>query len=376
MKGLISLIFILLISLYSIAQQTINATITHDGLTREYILYVPANYSTNTTTPLVLNFHGYTSNASDQMWYGDFRPISDTAGFIIAHPMGTKDNQGTTFWNVGWSIETVDDVGFISALIDSISSDYNIDQNRVYSTGMSNGGFMSYLLACQLSNKIAAIASVTGSMNPGTLFSCQPQHPTPVMQIHGTADGVVPYNGANFSLHIDSAVKYWTDYNNCDQNPIVTSVPNNSLLDGSTVTHYAYSNGNNGVSVELFKVSMGGHTWPGSLFAGTGTNQDINASEEIWEFFSRYDINGLTRISEEPFKNNTPKIYPNPTNSILNIEFENRIINKYTITDLAGHVIISSFTNSNKHQIDLSSLTQGIYIININNKAFKFLKTM
>ena len=151
------------------SQQTITATITHDALQREYILYVPASYTGSNAVPLVFNFHGYTSNATEQMWYGDFRPIADTANFIIVHPNGMLDATGTTHFNVGWGGSTIDDVGFTSALLDSISADYNINADRVYSTGMSNGGFMSYQLACQLSDKIAAIASVTGSMSPANI---------------------------------------------------------------------------------------------------------------------------------------------------------------------------------------------------------------
>jgi len=148
-----------------IAQQTINGTLEHDGLMREYILYVPANYTGTEEVPLLFNFHGYGSNASQQMFYGDFRPIADTEGFIIVHPMGTVDNTGTTHFNVGWGTSTIDDVGYTEALIDDLSSNYPIDAKRIYSTGMSNGGFMSYTLACELSDRIAAIASVTGTMN-------------------------------------------------------------------------------------------------------------------------------------------------------------------------------------------------------------------
>src|SRR5258706_3847373 len=145
--------------LFLSGQQTINGTIMHDGLQRDYILYVPASYVPGTPAPLVLNFHGYTSNAFEQMFYGDFRPIADTAGFLIVHPNGTVDQLGNQHWNVGWGTSTVDDVGFTNALIDSLSAQYDINQDRVYSTGMSNGGFMSYKLACDLSNRIAAIAS-------------------------------------------------------------------------------------------------------------------------------------------------------------------------------------------------------------------------
>ena len=151
------------------AQQTINASIINGGIQRDYILYVPANYTGTAAVPLLLNFHGLTSNATQQMFYGDFRSIADTAGFIIVHPEGTLDNNGDTHFNVGWGASTVDDVAFSSALIDFISAQYNINQDRVYSTGMSNGGFMSFKLACELSNRIAGIASVTGSILPLTL---------------------------------------------------------------------------------------------------------------------------------------------------------------------------------------------------------------
>ena len=123
------------------SQQTINGSISHDNLDREYILYVPENYTGNDPIPLVFNFHGLGSNANEQMFYGDFRPIADTAGFIIVHPQGTIFS-GNAHFNVGGFTNgsTVDDVGFSVALLDSIAANYNIDLDRVYSTGMSNGG--------------------------------------------------------------------------------------------------------------------------------------------------------------------------------------------------------------------------------------------
>ena len=163
------------------SQQTINGTITHDNLQRDYIMYIPASYNSANPVPLVFCFHGYSSNASTNFTYTNFKGIADTAGFIVVHPQGTL-LQGVTHWNVGgWTLaSTVDDVGFTNALIDSISSDYSINSDRVYSTGMSNGGYMSFLLACQLSNRFAAVASVTGSMTPQTYNACNTTHPTPI----------------------------------------------------------------------------------------------------------------------------------------------------------------------------------------------------
>jgi len=291
----ITLLFLLFIPFLSYCQQTINASITHDGMQRDYILYVPANYSAEKAVPLVLNFHGYTSNAKDQMGYGDFRPIADTAGFIIVAPQGTL-LEGRTHWNVGgWTLASkVDDVGFTTALIDSLSAAYNIDQNRIYSTGMSNGGYMSYLLACQLSDKIAAVASVTGSMTPQIYDACDPQHPTPVMQIHGTKDGTVPFDGnPAWTKSMDEVVNYWVSHNQCSETPQTTQLPDVNTSDGSTVGHLIYSNDDNKTTTEFFKVTGGDHKWPLLEGGGPGTNHDFNATLEIWKFFLRYDLEGL-----------------------------------------------------------------------------------
>ncbi len=119
---------------------------------------------------------------------------------------------------------------------------------------MSNGGFMSFLLSCQLSNRIAAIASVTGSMTPQTYNNCNPQHPTPILQIHGTADGTVPYNGdSTWTKSINDVLQYWVDFNDCNSTPSVSNVPDVNSSDGSTVDHIVYSEGNNCVTTEHFK---------------------------------------------------------------------------------------------------------------------------
>ena len=314
MKKLIFLI--ICIPIFALSQQTINSSIIHANLQRDYILYVPAMYNASNPTPLLFNFHGYTSNASDQMWYGDFRSIADTAGFIIAHPMGTLDNSGNTHFNVGWGGSSVDDIGFTSALIDSISAAYSINLNRVYSTGMSNGGYFSYHLACNLSTKIAAIASVTGTMSQFTYNNCNPQHPVPVMEIHGTADATVPYNGL---LSIPDVMDYWVIYNQCDTQSVITQIPNINIIDGSTVEHYVWKNGLNGVDVEHYKIIDGAHTWPGAPFALGTTNYDIDASTEIWRFFSKYDINGLI----------------NSSTFVAEIEFAGRI-NSFTFQPIAS----------------------------------------
>ena len=287
----LSLILMLFFNLSMFSQQTIYDSIFHDGVYRQYITYIPSIYQPSQPTPLLFNLHGRTGTAYSTMWHADFRPIADTANFIIIHPQGLLDNTGVTHWNLGQS--SVDDIGFLNSLYSNIVSNYNINLDQVYSTGMSNGGYMSYYLACNMNNKIAAIASVTGAMGSFTQLNCNPTHPTPIMEIHGTNDVIVPFN------NIVSGIEYWRDYNNCNLIADTIFIPDLVLGDSSNVEHIIYNNGDNGVTTELFKIINGGHTWPGSNFPNSNgiTNYDINAALEIWKFFSRYNINGLIGLN-------------------------------------------------------------------------------
>jgi polyhydroxybutyrate depolymerase len=369
-------ILLVLIGTFSpiLAQQTINGSVIHDGIQRDYILYIPAIYDGSADFPLVLNFHGFGSNANEQMFYGDFRDIADTEGFLLVHPQGTSLN-GSQYWNVGSpgsSGSTIDDVGFTEALIDELANLYTINLDRVYATGMSNGGFMSFLLACQLSEKIAAIASVTGSMTLDTYDNCNAQHPTPILQIHGTSDNIVPYNGNTGSLSIDDVISYWVNYNNCDTNPTITTFPDLDPSDGSIVEHIVYTGGDNASTTEHMKVIGGGHTWPGSVFILPETNQDINASNEIWEFFSRFDINGSLSVNE--FENRQVIIYPNPTSSKINLSLSFSEELNYELFSSNGKQLMNGTIKSSYQEINLSHLKPNIYFLKLGNQVFKILK--
>lgn len=270
------------------AQQTLNQSIFHDNLERDYIIHIPSSYNNKLPVPLVLCFHGHGGSPS-KMLYTNFNYVSDTANFIVVYPQATLF-KGESHWNVGRRNlgSNVDDVGFISSLLDSLSESYNIDQSRIYSTGMSNGGYMSFLLACQLSERIAAIASVTGSMTPQTYNLCDPKRPIPVLQIHGTNDRIVPYNGnSKWTLSINNVLEYWINHNNCDPSPSVMSFPDISISDKINVQRLTWFNGDNSVVTDHIIVHGGRHVW-----FGAWGNMEIHSSAEIWKFFSKYDIHG------------------------------------------------------------------------------------
>jgi polyhydroxybutyrate depolymerase len=376
MKKTILCVLLAVSAFFTYAQQTLTASLSHDGLQREYILYVPADYDGSQAFPLVMNFHGFTSNANDQMWYGDFRAIADTAHFLVVHPQGTRLN-GSRHWNVGGFTtgSTVDDLGFTAALIDTLSATYNIDSDRVYATGMSNGGYMSFLLACQLSDRIAAIASVTGAMTSETFNACDPQHPTPIMQIHGTLDPTVPYNGTVWSKSIDDILLYWRSYNRCDPSPTTTAVPNTSVLDGSTAEHMVYENGDQGSTVEHFRVINGGHTWPGSIIGLPGTNQDFNASLEIWKFFSRYtlrDLQGTTSLSDLSIAPSL-QLYPNPARGEVWVQQSLRSPLPYQLLNVNGQQVEAGVFTEKRSRLNLSSLSPGIYFLVAGANRHKLL---
>ncbi len=370
--------FLLVIFLFSTflaqAQKTVTGSITSDNVKRNYRLYIPKSYTGTTNVPLLLNFHGYTSNAVQQEFYGSFKAIADTANFLVLLPEGLPlvgTSQG--FNNFGALGSKPDDVAFTSNLIDSIRAKYTIDKNRIYSTGMSNGGFMSYDLACFLSDKIAAIASVTGSMVQSHVSNCQAQHPTPIMQIHGTTDPTVSYDGKGGiigSIHIDSLVNFWVKFNKCNISPTKTNLPDINTADKCTVEHYLYPNGKNGVSVEFYKVIGGGHTWPGAAIAtGAGnTNRDFNASLMIWQFLSKYRLNQLTAVKNTVSKNLDFSIFPNPSDDFFTLQNKSKKNAKLLIYNSIGKLIqIENITN-NTLEFSLDNAPKGIYFYQIEGE--------
>lgn len=364
---------VLLIATFNGNAQTINGSFVHGGITRTYSFYVPASYIPGQAVPLVLNLHGYTSNGSQQSIYGNFKPIADTANFIVVHPDGTIDQMTSQrYWNFGIFGSTVDDLGFLEALIDTISAHYTINPNRVYSTGMSNGGYMSYYLACQ-SNKFAAVGSVTGSMSVPMYNSCTPSNPIPTIQIHGTNDPTVPYSGNSTSKPVEDVVLFWADKNECNLTPVITSVPNTNTTDGATAERYLYAGGTNGHTVEFFKVTGGGHTWPGApvpLPGAGNTCMDFNASKEIWRFFSQYQSSGQVGVTTIPTADFA--IYPNPSEGTIYFDSELRI-ERVRIFDLQGR-LMETIEAETIASIDLTALNKGNYLLEISGENFRMMK--
>jgi polyhydroxybutyrate depolymerase len=231
------------------------------------------------TIPLVINFHGFGESAGDFMNNADMRTVSESNTFILVYPQGSCLN-GSSHWNAcptGVDNKSdADDFGFVESIISDISSQYNVDLERVYAAGYSNGGMMAYGLANYKSDLFAAVASVSGVMLDCTGST---NHPMPVVHLHGTSDGVLPYNGNNDWNSAQSTLDHWINFNNTVLTPTITS--------DSNIERYVYDQGDSSVSVEHYKYIGGDHVWFSATFQGQ------NTSELVWNFVSRYDINGL-----------------------------------------------------------------------------------
>ena len=264
-------------------------TVQHLDLDREFYIYVPDGLNTPITlAPLLFNLHGYRRQALDFLGYSGFQSLADTDDFIVIYPQGSiLPSTGKHHWNdSGWTSESpANDIDFISSLIDWAYAEYQIDLSRVYATGKSNGGKMSYHLACNLGYRIAGVASVGGSMTPNTYATCSPNQPTAIVHIHGRDDTVVPIDGNGRSTPLTDMIDYWKNYNGCDQETVFVIPDLNN--DGYGGSLYRYHGCLNNVDVQLFLMDQIAHDWPTDL-----NDYDIIAADEIWDFLKEFDING------------------------------------------------------------------------------------
>lgn len=261
-------------------------TLTSAELEREYILRIPASYKGEDATPLVVNLHGYGSNAIQQVIYSGLPAKGDEAGFIVVTPQGTGDKP---HWNfTTFESGAPDDVAFIEDLLDTLDSELCIDPARVYATGISNGAAMSVTLACRLSDRIAAIAPVAGVFFfPG----CPSTRPVSVIAFHGTDDKLVPFEGrpaASSSLPvppIEQSVQEWATHNGCAEEPERVPVTESVRL-------LRYEGCDEGATVELYVIEGGGHTWPGAAIdiPFGDTTREISATDLLWSFFEAHPM--------------------------------------------------------------------------------------
>lgn len=273
--------------------------LTVDGRQRQYLMHVPPGYSARTPIPVVLAFHGAGMNGAWMVHFSGLNKTADKQRFVVVYPDGTGRGP-LLVYNAGgvskaWAENRPNDVAFTKALLDDLEQCITVDSRRIYATGLSNGGMMCYRLAIELSDRLAAVAPVAGTMTE--VPAQPPPRPMPILHFHGTADGIVPLHGPTprarrhvTFLSVADTLKHWREWNRCADVATITSLPDKEK-DGTTVTRTCYGHKGLGSEVEYVEIEGGGHTWPGTPppvpFIGKST-RDISANDVMWEFFQRH----------------------------------------------------------------------------------------
>lgn len=274
----------------------LNGSLVVDGRARTYTLVLPDTYTTSSDFALVIAMHGGGGDAAQFESTSKLTDKASSAKFIVVYPEGVRSNGliGLRTWNAGGCCEyardnNIDDVKFLNLLIDQLLASYKINPKKIYATGHSNGGMMSYRLACELSNKITAIA-VSGCTMVVTT-DCRPSRPVPVMHLHSVLDSRVPYLGGIgisnvYYPPVDSGLMVWSGINGCLKKAVV-------LIDNNDYKLTQWSDCQGEVTIQYFLTRDGGHGWPGGEPGGPFSDTPskvINANDLLWEFFSQYQL--------------------------------------------------------------------------------------
>lgn len=346
---------------------TIDQNVGTVTIVREYILYIPEYYDVANASPLVINMHGFGDCAVDYSetigeFYG-FNDLADQENYIVAYPQGAwRPEKEDHYWEPGDpGIDNIyeNDVYFIEQLIEDISNTYIIDVDKIFACGYSNGGMMTYSLACNRSSLFAAVGIMSGAMLDG---ECMLDNPIPVIKFHGIGDYVLPYDGDQWYASVEETINLWLDFNNMTATSLVSS----DLNDGDVVKNEYTGNS----CVTLYTINEeydnpGGHVW---------FSEDIDGkspSKIMWDFFN--ESCGEV-ISYYDYESLSVKVQPNPFVNRIIINSNTSRTETYSIYNLKGQKIISGPINAFPYTLQLTDLQSNVYLINVGGNVQKIIK--
>jgi polyhydroxybutyrate depolymerase len=285
----------------AVAAQEVVASLTSGGLERTYLARVPAKSDSQAALPLVIVLHGGNGSGAGVRSLTRFDAVADANGFVVAYPDGYSNSWNDARGTTDAADASVDDVAFMAALIDDVAARTSIDQRRVYVTGISNGGMMSVRLACQLSSRITAAAVVAANVPELQAANCAPARAVPMMFVHGDQDpvslragGALPFGEGGNVLSTIASVAFWNERNGCSTTAALTATID-PTVDGTSITATRYAPCTGGAENRFYDVVGGGHTWPGGVqylpVSTIGrTSGDIDAGQEMWQFFRAFAL--------------------------------------------------------------------------------------
>lgn len=348
--------------------QLSNKSVSIGGVNRTYKQYLPTVFNPQSeSVSLVFILHGLGGTNADMVSAG-FNFIADTARAIAIYPQGLQNQYGQNSWNNGTLLSsTANDIGFMNALIDSAILNYNVDPTRVYFTGFSMGSIMSYHMACALNDRVAAVGCMAGTMSTSDIQNCSPEYATPVIHLHGTADGTVPYDGSalpSLSL-VDETVNFWRGVHGCDATADSTRLPD-SAADNITVDRFVYDNCSPDGSVELWRFNGADHIY---LYQPVN---DITEMIEVWLFLNRWSHPSPAAAgvsSEEQIRLETS---PNP--SVGTFTVRSGAEAAFTVHSTGGQLILSGKLQKGETVLDLKEAPAGVYLLQAGNTVVKLMR--
>ena len=339
-----------------------------DGMQRTYLVHLPTGYTGTTNLPLLVAMHGGFGSALNLQNQSQLSVKADQENFIVVYPEGVRGGLlNISSWNAGAccgfaSNTNVDDVGFIDALLDTLIQALAIDTNRVYATGMSNGGFMAYRLACELSDRFAAIAPVAASIS---VSSCTLIRQVPLISFHSYLDESIPHAGGvgnGFSNHYnppqDSVHQAWASANGCQ-------IVNDTIVSNGQYDEIHWSNCNCAATVQRIITEDGGHSWPGgnATLLGDPVSNFINANDRMWDFFQQHTLACVSTSTNELQQQARIQVYPNPTRDKVQISVGRPFQSiQLQVFDLQGKRWLNV---QQQTSLDLGSLPAGVYSLTI-----------
>jgi polyhydroxybutyrate depolymerase len=349
-----------------------NKTMTYGGLTRSYRVFQSANYNASIPASLLIALHGLGDNMTNFSGIG-FHNIADTANIIVIYPQAVTDPlMGSSAWNSGagaygyYPNSSVNDIGFINAIIDTAIVKYSIDRSRIYLCGFSMGGFMTERMAIQSNYRIAAFASMSGTIGSG-VTPLNPGRHVPIAHFHGTSDSTVFYAGNLYGMDADSLVKFWVNKNGCNPVPATDTFPD-IVSDGISVERFKYSGSDSDAEVWFYKISGMEHT---VLYRPAN---DLSEIVEVWGFLRRHTLANAV-IENNNYDPQAVQVFPNPAKTWVTVtglqQKENCTLSLF---NLQGQLILQKTVNEETMMLDLGGLVTGIYLVKVSNSNYSTVR--